>query len=63
MLKQLSNQPKEKGEAYNNIREFDIENDCTRDSETLRKSVTNLVADSDHKPDADIENDVAVPDI
>ena len=28
-----------------------------------RKSVANRVADSDHEPDADIENDVAVADI
>ena len=41
----------------------DIGNDYTDVSAIQHKSVTNPVAYSDHKPDADIENNVAVSDI
>ena len=41
----------------------DIGNDYTGVSDIQSKSVANPDADSDYEPDADIENDVAVPDI
>ena len=41
----------------------DIGNHYTDVSDIQSKYVANPVANSDHEPDANIENDVAVPDI
>ena len=41
----------------------DIGNDYTDVYDIQCKSFANCVADSDHEPGADIENDVAAPDI